>query len=1430
MKPHYLLKGNLLIICSLLAYFITTAQVPNGNMESWDIGLPYDNPSMWESANQILSGFSGVTSFVVHQENINVHSGNYAVKLETKEISIYSFPIIVPGILTLGNLNLNMTTQEVTVSGGVPFSSRPEKLTGYYNYIPVGNDFCAVEIVLLNYDVPTNTVLDTIGSCTYTSGATLGYSYFEAIINYYSSAQPNYMNITVISSNPSNMQVGSMLYFDDISFSDGDIFFSEYIEGSSYNKALEIYNPGNTIVYLDEYFIAKATNGGGWQSYHNFPNSAVISSDDVWVIINSQTDSTLFDFAEADEVVSGIVNFNGNDARALCRVINQDTVIIDIIGDPDNNPGQGWGVAGELVATKDHTLVRKLTIESGNDDWNLSSGTNSANSEWVVKSVDEFQYLGSHPHFVPNPPTTRLAFVEYFSSYDTSCTTCCNHNQNIQSMLAGYQGNFAMITYPQDWPSPGDPYYTIESGNRFDFYGLSDIPRIRFNGDVDLSPNDFDSTYIIDAMSDTSSLVIDASYSVIGQNIFVDVDISALNNMNIPGMTAHIAIVENETFNNVTCTNPASAHYIMKKMLPGINGTSVAELIMGASFSFSESYFFGPANTVEEFSDLSVIVFVQDSASKYVHQSVWASEIIINCTSLPYAQNFENGNFPSDWTQQSNAADGGWLYGDSASLGSGAWNVPAHSNFLATNDDTCNCDKFSDRIISPCLDFSNSVYPNLSFDVFFNAASNGGTQETATLDVSTDNGQNWITLDVLQGSPQWESLSYNLEAYSGMSPVSFSINYSDQTAWLHGCAIDNFVITSPDTLDLKLSEITTFGLQENGLPVVIEGMVTNLGLINITSFILNWKIDNGILNTCQFTGLSLQTGNSWHFEHPDEYLPQNAGSFILNVWISEVNTFTGDNNLQNNNLSKIIEVVSVQNNRLPLVEYFSSGNINCNECCTYEQSFQDVISLVGSQCAVIRYPGAIYGDGYETPESLAKYNFYNISAIPYTYINGTTGLYPSSMTDTAIIDSYFFDTTSLGISASSVVSGQIVDVEVQLVSSSTFINPDMRLNIAIVENETFGNVSCSQVSSNIFMMKKLLPNENGTAITLLNSGIVYTYNFSYTFASPNTVEEFSDLSVVVFVQDSLTKYVYQSAWADMTILPIAPDWTYTNTGNSHTILIQDTVQITIDGVQISSGDYIGVFYDSLGTPACGGYIEWTGQTIALAAWGDDSQSPLIDGFAIGEEFNWKIWRLSDGASFDATATYIQAPVMPNTEDFAVNGISGLNFLFAQSTDYQYINLPQSWSIFSTYILPFEPDIDSLCAPILTEVIIAKDGDGNIYWPQYGINTIGGILIGDAYQIKLASPQILTITGIAIVPENTPVTIDQGWSLLGYLRQGPVDIEILLYPVISEVIIVKNGTGQIFWPQYSVNSIGNMISGEGYQIKMNSQQVLTYPAN
>jgi hypothetical protein len=104
-------------------------------------------------------------------------------------------------------------------------------------------------------------------------------------------------------------------------------------------------------------------------------------------------------------------------------------------------------------------------------------------------------------------------------------------------------------------------------------------------------------------------------------------------------------------------------------------------------------------------------------------------------------------------------------------------------------------------------------------------------------------------------------------------------------------------------------------------------------------------------------------------------------------------------------------------------------------------------------------------------------------------------------------------------------------------------------------------------------------------------------------------------------------------------------------------------------------------------------------------------------------------------------------------------------------------------------------------------------------------------IGRGYKVKMSATQTLAINGVLLTPELTPVSIPMEWSILGYLRTSPANIATLMSGIVSQVVIVKNEAGYVYWPSmYNINTIGNMVPGKGYQIKMSSSAVLTYPAN
>jgi len=153
-----------------------------------------------------------------------------------------------------------------------------------------------------------------------------------------------------------------------------------------------------------------------------------------------------------------------------------------------------------------------------------------------------------------------------------------------------------------------------------------------------------------------------------------------------------------------------------------------------------------------------------------------------------------------------------------------------------------------------------------------------------------------------------------------------------------------------------------------------------------------------------------------------------------------------------------------------------------------------------------------------------------------------------------------------------------------------------------------------------------------------------------------------------------------------------------------------------------------------------------------------------------------------------------------------------------------------WNMISTNVDPKQPDMMDVIQGHEDDIIIIKNGDGDVVVPSFGINQIGDWDVADGYQIKASNPFTLEMKCSQVDPDNTPISLSAGWSLISYLRKDAMDASIALAEILSDIVIVKNGDGQVYFPSFGLNNIGDMNPGDGYKIKMLNVATLTYPAN
>lgn len=163
-------------------------------------------------------------------------------------------------------------------------------------------------------------------------------------------------------------------------------------------------------------------------------------------------------------------------------------------------------------------------------------------------------------------------------------------------------------------------------------------------------------------------------------------------------------------------------------------------------------------------------------------------------------------------------------------------------------------------------------------------------------------------------------------------------------------------------------------------------------------------------------------------------------------------------------------------------------------------------------------------------------------------------------------------------------------------------------------------------------------------------------------------------------------------------------------------------------------------------------------------------------------------------------------------------------------DVQEILLKGSWNLVSSYIEPFYNDFITLFAPISNELVLVKDEYGRIYWPDQGIYELGSWYPRQAYQIYMNSAATLTNGGLEIDPQETSIHLLPGWSNVAYLRTSPMAVNQALATIQDQLVLVKDGMGQIYWPAFGINQIGDMVPGQGYQVYLQDAGKITYPAN
>ena len=300
-----------------------------------------------------------------------------------------------------------------------------------------------------------------------------------------------------------------------------------------------------------------------------------------------------------------------------------------------------------------------------------------------------------------------------------------------------------------------------------------------------------------------------------------------------------------------------------------------------------------------------------------------ASLLLVGSASAQMVEDFEGVTapaLPSGWTQVTNATDGG--YATTSDVSSTYFVVPSHTQYIATSDDNCNCDKSSEQLISAPVVLPASGADLVTFDYSLGLYYG----ETGNFGISTDGGATVTDLGLLASTRVgttndhgWATASYVITTYAGQM-VNFVWTYDDNADWGSGLAIDDVQMVSLPAVDMEMTALTTVPTVLAG-NTSITGTVTSLGADLVTSIDVTWNDGSGA-NSATFP-VNLNYGDTYDFTHTTPLDAAAGTAYSLDVCV----VAAGDAVVNNDCMQTTVSAVSA------LVPKITVGEEKTGEWC-----------------------------------------------------------------------------------------------------------------------------------------------------------------------------------------------------------------------------------------------------------------------------------------------------------------------------------------------------------------------------------------------------------------------------------------------------------------------------------------------------------------
>lgn len=230
----------------------------------------------------------------------------------------------------------------------------------------------------------------------------------------------------------------------------------------------------------------------------------------------------------------------------------------------------------------------------------------------------------------------------------------------------------------------------------------------------------------------------------------------------------------------------------------------------------------------------------------------------------------------------------------------------------------------------------------------------------------------------------------------------------------------------------------------------------------------------------------------------------------------------------------------------------------------------------------------------------------------------------------------------------------------------------------------------------------------------------------------------------------------------------------------------------------------------------GGLLRWVMAPAEIRAYRSET------GFEADEAMEFSIWIPETNREYDPDIELVAGSL-----NFQSGSESTIN-LWVAVPDTQRVALASGWNLSSINVQPEDNEVADILSDMneRDNLVIVKDGFGRFWWPAQNYNGLREWNILGGYQINVVEADEIVIIGDRF-DVATPIELNQGWNVIGYLPNIPVDSRIALAGIIDNVIIAKDGSGRFMVPEYGYYGLGIMHPGKGYKIKVTENLELIY---